>query len=808
MGDGVSMQIIKYSNEQFAGSRDLNVMFAPGMNVVLGKNETGKSTMIEGIYDTLFMHSRLDGRKDKEFLEQRFPTNGGNCIDGTVRMIASGQEITIKKEWDKGNTEYRTSLVLTESGTKFTGTVAEKKMEELLPFGSAVFDYIVFGRQNNERAVMDWFYSFMKEDTGNGTDESMTQVREKIAGAMSAAGGISEDLFLQKLDARLEELASHWDVSLDAPEKNRGIQNPWGVKVGEILQAYYDRERKKREVIQARNLLEEVENQEAKLDELRSRKATWVEKQNSLRKLQNDIEKGSVLSERSKELSRRLTSMQKAEMQWPKLLEESEYLKILETETKESEIRKRKDKLAALIEQIKQLEEKRQSLVSSQNGLEHIESHSLECRKLETELQTLVGTLTGAGLHVKMTLKQDIGAVLSSADGNSISIERELDEDVKGFARIVLPQIGEILVTPQNLKVEEIQARIEEIKARLAKIYQLYHVKDGIELEEVAEGYRKNGKALQTLELQLSKVLLGRTTEEIRDEYEALQSDGEIQIRENLNDCIQSVLEKGHCKTLAECRASVMTQISGYIHEYESPENLIRQIKKEQEKLSEIEAELAGQSTLEMTREEFQLKLNEAEIMLNGRDGKSGLNREIEETIAQSGRLSAEAESIDLDALEQEISECEQLWNQKKKLYRQYLRIKEDFLMLRSSQGNKYDSFYRLFDEKLSIITDGNVRWTDACVLKSRGNVLTGKELLSKGTRQVILLAFRLAVLEFYYKEEGGVLVMDDVLLDMDPERREKAVRLLQDFAGRNQVIFTTCDPAMASLFDGNIIQM
>ena len=77
-----------------------------------------------------------------------------------------------------------------------------------------------------------------------------------------------------------------------------------------------------------------------------------------------------------------------------------------------------------------------------------------------------------------------------------------------------------------------------------------------------------------------------------------------------------------------------------------------------------------------------------------------------------------------------------------------------------------------------------------------------------KPGKQVILLAFRLAVLEFYYKEEGGVLVMDDVLLDMDPERREKAVRLLQDFAGRNQVIFTTCDPAMAYLFDGNIIQM
>lgn len=52
------------------------------------------------------------------------------------------------------------------------------------------------------------------------------------------------------------------------------------------------------------------------------------------------------------------------------------------------------------------------------------------------------------------------------------------------------------------------------------------------------------------------------------------------------------------------------------------------------------------------------------------------------------------------------------------------------------------------------------------------------------------------------------MVVLDDVLLDMDPGRRRGAAKLLAGFAEENQVIFTTCDPAIAELLGGNRIEL
>ena len=39
-------------------------------------------------------------------------------------------------------------------------------------------------------------------------------------------------------------------------------------------------------------------------------------------------------------------------------------------------------------------------------------------------------------------------------------------------------------------------------------------------------------------------------------------------------------------------------------------------------------------------------------------------------------------------------------------------------------------------------------------------------------------------------------------------DNREQAAKLLNKFAKSNQVIFTTCDPAIAELLGGNLIPM
>lgn len=68
------MRIDRYSSEQFAGIRDHEVKFEPGMNVVLGNNETGKSTMIAAIFYALTQSTKLDKRRDSAFIEHYFPT--------------------------------------------------------------------------------------------------------------------------------------------------------------------------------------------------------------------------------------------------------------------------------------------------------------------------------------------------------------------------------------------------------------------------------------------------------------------------------------------------------------------------------------------------------------------------------------------------------------------------------------------------------------------------------------------------------------------------------------------------------------
>lgn len=74
-------------------------------------------------------------------------------------------------------------------------------------------------------------------------------------------------------------------------------------------------------------------------------------------------------------------------------------------------------------------------------------------------------------------------------------------------------------------------------------------------------------------------------------------------------------------------------------------------------------------------------------------------------------------------------------------------------------------------------------------------------DTLSDGTKDTIALAFRLAMLEHLFPEGNGLAVFDDPFTDMDPGRVRQACRLVQKFAERNLVIFTTCDNKYEEIF-------
>ena len=83
----------------------------------------------------------------------------------------------------------------------------------------------------------------------------------------------------------------------------------------------------------------------------------------------------------------------------------------------------------------------------------------------------------------------------------------------------------------------------------------------------------------------------------------------------------------------------------------------------------------------------------------------------------------------------------------------------------------------------------------------TRGKKEIPVELLSTGTKDLLGLILRLSMAEFYLKDSKGFLIMDDPLVNLDPQRQVKAVELIKEFSKEKQILIMTCHPSHADLF-------
>jgi len=78
-----------------------------------------------------------------------------------------------------------------------------------------------------------------------------------------------------------------------------------------------------------------------------------------------------------------------------------------------------------------------------------------------------------------------------------------------------------------------------------------------------------------------------------------------------------------------------------------------------------------------------------------------------------------------------------------------------------------------------------------------------GPEQLSRGTREQLYLAFRLAVIQDFGETRGALpLIVDDILVNFDLARTRGTLELLARLSERHQVIAFTCHPWLRELFE------
>jgi len=65
-----------------------------------------------------------------------------------------------------------------------------------------------------------------------------------------------------------------------------------------------------------------------------------------------------------------------------------------------------------------------------------------------------------------------------------------------------------------------------------------------------------------------------------------------------------------------------------------------------------------------------------------------------------------------------------------------------------------------------------------------------------------------LVMAEHFLKDADGFLMMDDPLVDLDPERQNRAAETLKSFAEKKQFLIFTCHPSSAALLGGHLINL
>ena len=94
------MKIKSIRLHPFAGITDRTIGFHDGLNMVLGENEFGKSTLFNALAAVLFIPERpRKGSEDHKAIERCYPRSGGTEICVTLNFEAEGVGHTLHKTW-------------------------------------------------------------------------------------------------------------------------------------------------------------------------------------------------------------------------------------------------------------------------------------------------------------------------------------------------------------------------------------------------------------------------------------------------------------------------------------------------------------------------------------------------------------------------------------------------------------------------------------------------------------------------------------------------------------------------------------
>ena len=562
------MKIKSVSCTQFAGVRDRNISFSDGINVIYGKNESGKSTLVNLISRTLFQNAKLDRRSDKDFFDLYFPSTQkgigivGDFADGNITFETENGTYTLSKEW---GTDPRCKFS-TPAGIIRDQGMIDAILKDALLYGEGVYSDMLFSSQRNTDVSLQTIL-----DASKKTDAKQ-EISNAVSQAFAESDGISVDAIEQAITEKIDEIAGkHWDLERGAPARKSGR---WSNGLGEILKAYYLLE-------DAREALEEISRLEREADRSAS---IYIDRDIAARTAEDAYNRFStfasrlaVQSERKKAIDRidkELLKITEVLSSWPRLSENLEKANDLQTE-------KRNRNVVDVWTQVKEIRAEISDDDLKVADLPYPDSDEFTViKKAQREITSMENKLCGMNLNAAIRmLGGNTIEVTSLRTGEEIDISNGL-ATITEAVRIEIPGVMEMQLSPADVNVSHIEGQIAQQRQSIAEVFAKYKVETLEKLEDYAQTIEDAKTKIENVNTRLSQILGNTTLTQLEELYR--QVDPVNRSKEEIDSDILTVCGSTDITTFI---TRTETVIDGYAVEYGSINDL-------KAKAFDLEAEL------------------------------------------------------------------------------------------------------------------------------------------------------------------------------------------------------------------------
>lgn len=791
----------------FGALVSLKLELEPGANVILGPNEAGKSTLFKALQHLLLTSVNLNKRNFQEVIQPLLPVGGGDTVSASIRFRVEDRPYHLEKSWGASSA---VELRLPDGARITEEEAVDARLRDLLPVSPGTLRTVLLTFQSGLSTTMEE----LKENK-----ETVYSLSDLLHRSVLETDGISVGRFRELLDQRCGQYLKHWDLEPQSPERKRGADTRWSRERGTVLEAYYtleDSEKHYEEVKETEVVFGKLTEQlEACTREL-------AEKEGNLKgieKAAKDAEERRVLEVKLENTELSLKDVQSDYQSWTKGLLRREGLEkeLPELQQSVQALEPEKDRVQAyqqkqgLIEHFKRIRAKREQWQQAEARLSELlplsRSQLEQLQHSASEIERLKASLKAGNLSLTFRAHKAIDLVTGR------DMEPPAEQHLAKDKPLTIEAAGKIEMHHREWSLEvysgkgefkEIADQYDQAQSRLQQLLDELKVSSIQEAETASQSYEAQRSDTQTVRTVYEQELGSDSFEALEETY---HNSSELPPSRELSQVIEELVRKqSRAQDIQTELENIQKKFDTMSTRYGDKETLFARI-----------VELAGAG------KELNEKLSRLDPLPKGyTDARSlidyynGLKEEVEASRGEKIRLESDCRNAENSLPDESSEEAKRRRDGAREQFHRQVQKAEILVRVKEAAGGLleeldegvYEPFTALVSQYLATLTNNRYRNVPSstslpgAVVRRDGRNLP-YDLLSAGTKDIFALAMRLAMAEFFLGGTEGFLILDDPLVDLDPDRQRRAAALLTEFSKKQQLVIFTCHPTHAQLLAG-----